>query len=580
VKKPASSSPARRMSFNRFGRSYHLRIDTAEDLRGAVELDEAHWVATGAPIETINCDRAFLELVDTDRNGRIMCFELAQAVRWLFKVLRETGGVTTGSDSLAIDAVDTDDEEGARICESARQMLALLGTPDARRITLRQVRRIEARTEAAPVSEAGVVLPAAAEQQEIRRFITEVISTVGGAPHPSGAAGLSREKLDEFLAEARAFLDRQGAGPAPSDRADSGTAPSGPAAEAVGLLGVEKLHAYLDEKFAAAVRSLIAEGAKTALALDGMRRAEKLILYQAFLLGLANNFVGFPHLYDAARRAMFEMGSLIMDGRRFNLAVKAADLARHAELAKTSNMFVMYVELAPAGGGEPTQLAVPVTSGGKGNLCVGKRGLFEDIAGRQWDARVVQIIENPISITEALVSPFKRLGRLLTGKIEAVTTQAEKKLQTTVVRGQAPAAAPGRPGGGLLAGGLLMGGGIAVAALGTAAAFITKTLAGLQWYTIVIGLGCAILAVVLPTSIVAFLKLRRRDLSAILEGSGWAINARMRLTLRQGRLFTQRPQYPRGARGIRRKGCWGVLVLAVIIAAAIAAGYFLVYAAR
>ena len=42
----------------------------------------------------------------------------------------------------------------------------------------------------------------------------------------------------------------------------------------------------------------------------------------------------------------------------------------------------------------------------------------------------------------------------------------------------------------------------------------------------------------------------RRELSAILEGSGWAINARMRLTRKQGKAFTQRPRSPKGAKEV------------------------------
>jgi len=82
---------------------------------------------------------------------------------------------------------------------------------------------------------------------------------------------------------------------------------------------------------------------------------------------------------------------------------------------------------------------------------------------------------------------------------------------------------------------------VAVAALTSAAAYITKTLAGVAAYKILIGIAAAVVAVMLPTSVVAILKLRRRDLSALLEGSGWAINARMRLTFKQGRFFTSRP---------------------------------------
>ena len=114
---------------------------------------------------------------------------------------------------------------------------------------------------------------------------------------------------------------------------------------------------------------------------------------------------------------------------------------------------------------------------------------------------------------------------------------------------------------------MLAGGGIAVAALGSSFAFITKTLAGLSVFTILVGLGGALLAVIVPMLIIAFGKLRRRDLSAILEGSGWAINARMRLTRVQGKYFSERPPFPAGARGIRR-----TRAVAWVIGAVLAAG--------
>ena len=96
----------------------------------------------------------------------------------------------------------------------------------------------------------------------------------------------------------------------------------------------------------------------------------------------------------------------------------------------------------------------------------------------------------------------------------------------------------------LLAGGLLVGGGVALAALSSALAYIAKSLTGVPLWKILIGIGGSILAVMLPITIVAFLKLRKRDLSAILEGSGWGINARMRLTHKQGWFFTEKPKHP------------------------------------
>ena len=695
------------MTFRRFGRSLHLRIEKAEDLSHLTGLNEAHWVATGAPIETINCDRTFLGLADVDDNGRIQCFEIKLAITWLCKVLRDVSGANQGSVSLGLDAINTDDAEGHRIHDSATKMLARLGLPsDTRELTLEQVRRIKAHVESMPVSEAGVVLPEASDDPEVRQFVTDILATVGGAPHPKGQPGVGKDQLDGFLGQAQAWLDWQAGGEIPKDQQKTdimplgeatprafallaglkdkidqyfaqceavafdpraaqhvlqsdaemqaldlddpqaiqdffrnsplatpredrtlsfdaqinpwyaanlqrlrseaitpalGQSPSKMSAEqwgrvkqffaahdawsrakagpAVEPLGKDKLTAYLDPKYRDAVEAMIVGSAKTAFDLDNIRLTEKLILYQANLLRLANNFVSFPHLYDPGSRAMFEMGTLVMDGRRFNFGVRVSNRAQHSAVAKTGNMYVLYVEVAPPGGATKYEVAVPVTSGGMGNLCVGKRGIFQDIHGAEHDARVAQIIENPISVTEAILSPFKRLGRMLSGKIEAITSAAEKDFdkKTSVAVDQAtkapPAAqsAPAAPQNrGLMAGGLLMGGGVAVAALGSAVAYITKTLEDVDGWKIALTIALAVLAVLLPVAIIGLVKLRKRDLSAILEGSGWAINARMRLTLRQGRFFTQRPKYPKGARGTPLWWLWVLVGVGVLLMAAVA----------
>ncbi len=689
------------MKLKRFGRSRHLVIETAEDLARVLDLDEARWVATGTPTDTINCDATFLSVVDTDKNGRIMCFEIKEVIRWLLANLSDTSGVAQGSTSLRLDSINTDEPDGRRLRTSASKMRVRAGRADSSEITLEQVREIKAELSAAPVSEAGVVLAAAADDDRTAKFISDIIATVGGADHPGGAKGVDQGRLEEFLAQAKGYLDWLSKGDIPGGKAktdimplgaetpkafatyaglvakidqyfaqcravafdarvveragadeeklkaldfadpgaidrficeaplarpradmvldfDGGLNPhyaanlkrlraeiikpalgtavgiisqeqwaevkrffaaheawaAGKAGAAVEPVGAETLREYLDEKYRRGVESVIARSTAAALELDDIRLTEKLILYQACLLALANNFVSFPHLYDPGRRAMFEMGTLVMDGRRFNFSVKVADRAKHSSIAKTGSMYVLYVEVMDSEGRVRYQLAVPVTSGGKANLCVGKRGVFQDIFGGESDARIVEMIENPISLGEALISPFQRLGRALGGKIEALTTTAEKKLDAAVsgpvdqARAPAPAEKAGPPGRGLMAGGLLLGGSVAIAALGSAFAYVSKTLAGVACYKIIIGIAAAILAVMLPAGIIGIMKLRRRDLSAILEGSGWAINARTRLTMKQGRFFTQRPALPVGRWAVRRSVLC-LLVVGVVAAAAI-----------
>jgi len=689
------------MTFQRFGRSHHLRIETAGDLERALALDEAHWVATGAPIRSFNCDLTFLTLLDTDHNGRIMCAEVEEGIRWLLDTLRRREGIDRRSRTLALEAIDTGDGQGQRIHLSASRILERLELPDSDRITLEQVRQVKAKVEGTPVSEAGVVLPEAAGDGEIRQFLADIVAAVGGVPHPGGAQGVDADQLGKFLAAAAAAVawHEKGQIPPGADRTD--VMPLGDATEAayavvrdlrakldqylaqcealalderfaqrmgwtdeelkdldfddptviekvleaaplapgradrqlrydeavnpcyaellarfrrevaepvlgapgealtaaqwqeikaffaahqgwlaarpdpaVEALGIDKLRRYLEERFAEGVGELIAESRRTAFDLDNLRLAEKLILYQAYMIDFANNFVSFPHLYDPDSHAMFEMGTLVMDGRRFNMAVVVEDRKRHANIARTSNMCLLYVEVTPRDGGKTCEVAVPVTSGGIGNLCVQKRGIFEDKDGKECDAVVVDIIENPISLREALVSPFKRLGKLLTGKIESLTARAEKKLdqQAAATMDQATTAPPGKGAAAPAAsGGMLMGVGVAGAALGSALAYVSKTLSE-KPLAIGIGVLAAVVLVILPTSIVAWLKLRRRDLSAILEGSGWGINARMRLTRRQSRYFTQRPLYPKGSRGVSRVPWRGLLAVAVVLGLLAGAG--------
>jgi hypothetical protein len=237
---------------------------------------------------------------------------------------------------------------------------------------------------------------------------------------------------------------------------------------------------------------------------------------------------------------------------------------------------VLYVEITGPEV-EPYEVAVAVTSGGQGNLCVGKRGVLHDVNGLELDARIVHVIENPISLSEAIVAPIRRLSAAAAGRIESIATAAEKKLDQagsdTVVRipgvGDRPPSSPAAQQSKAGMGTMLAGGGIAIAALGSSFAFVTKTLAGISPFKILAGLGVALLAVIVPMLIIAFGKLRRRDLSAILEGSGWAINARMRLTRAQARYFTRRPPFPAGAGGVRRTRAvaW---VIGVALAAAVA----------
>ena len=696
---PTSSTSAR---FTRTGRAYHLDIATAVDLRHALDLSETHWVATSAPIDTLHLDALFLKLVDSDHDGRIKPRELKDSIRWCLEVFSDFRSLDAGDESLALATINTRVEDGKRAHEAATKLLLQQTDGAAAHVSLDQVRHVRRQTECMAVSEAGIVLPRATDDHTIRQFVEDLIATVGGVEHPSGAKGLDEAHLSQFLVTAEAYLAWDAQGRPSNEHSVTEILPLGPATsaafaalagvrdkidqyfaqcEAVRLdnrlvdritgtvdnnqtdfanvadlhallqraplsrptaertlrfdepinpcyadsiarlreqvvrpmlgnrdrlthqqwqhtkqtfaayerwlsnprgaelrpLGPEKVRHYLDARTTDAVRDLIAQSKQTACVLDNLRALEKLILFQANILQLANNFISFPDLYDPERRAVFEMGTAIIDGRRFTFAVKVRDRAEHAKIAATSSIYVMYLELVRQDSEARPCVAVPVTAGGQGNLCVGKRGIFEDIEGQQWDARIVQIIENPIGLGGAIAAPYHRIAKIFVGKLDALTSSAEEQFDESAERAVSAVSTAGKPPAtpaeaapsGMAAGSMLLGGGVAVAALLSAVAYVSKVVVE-NPLAILLGVAGAILVLMLPTTIRAFLKLRERDLSAILEGTGWAINARMRLTQRQALTFTARPPYPKGVRGRRVSGWWIALLFFVAVAAGVA----------
>ncbi|AKF10136.1 Hypothetical protein DB32_007285 [Sandaracinus amylolyticus] len=306
--------------------------------------------------------------------------------------------------------------------------------------------------------------------------------------------------------------------------------------------------------------------------LDAIASLEKLILHQRWLLRFANNFIAMPELFDHKRSALFQRGTLTLGGRHFALAVEVPDRAAHAALAESSNTFVAYVKIEPAGK-PPFEVAVPVTAGTSAGITVGKRGVFRDPSDVELDASVVQIVPQPVSLWEAAIAPFARVGRFVSSKLEELGKTGDAAMESTITSTEArvreerarhdaaaaaptPAAAPaaaapasaapGASAGAL--GGVIASGGLALAAVGSSAAFMMNQLQGMSLIDVVRAAVAIAAIVMVPSAFLGWLKLRKRNLAILLEGAGWALNDRLMLTRRLGLFFTRRPPRPEGSR--------------------------------
>lgn len=336
--------------------------------------------------------------------------------------------------------------------------------------------------------------------------------------------------------------------------------------DGVSELSETTLKEYLDGPAQKRLLELLVEDLAVKDEVKQVTELEKLILYQRWLLELANNFVNFSALYDPSRRALFELGDLVIDGRELAFTMKVRNRAEHKKIAQTSKMFLVYAEITMSQDqGQSFEIAAALTSGSQVAIEVGKRGIFYDLGGKEWDARVVDLIENPISIGEAIKSPFVKAKKLISDKVEAFASaqvgsleKATTEVTTKMEKGeslQQPAEAPSTgapPSSGLGMRDLLLGGGIAFAAISTSLAFLISALSEISLLRAGITVMSLVLVVALFSALSGWNKLRKRDMSALLEACGWAVNFRMYMTRRLGYLFSHTPHLPEGAHKKRR----------------------------
>ena len=231
-------------------------------------------------------------------------------------------------------------------------------------------------------------------------------------------------------------------------------------------LGQDQLRSYLEGSYQEQASELIKKDLAVANDLNQIKNLEKVILYQRWLIVLANNFVSFADLYNPNTRALFEMGTLIIDERQIGFTMGVRDRQAHKKVSQRSSMHLLYVEVT---GRQDTdakfEIVAPVTSGSAEGLHVGKRGIFFTVDGREWDAEVVDIVVNPISVSESVKVPFQKFAAFIRKQIEKMTKSSEEKLVSTSSSSSSGAARD-----------LMLGGGLAIAALGSSFAYITKAL--------------------------------------------------------------------------------------------------------
>jgi len=322
------------------------------------------------------------------------------------------------------------------------------------------------------------------------------------------------------------------------------------AGAALEALGVTAVRALLAGPSRAGLTALVAQDAAKAPEMEAIAAVERLARYHRDLYQLLNNFVAFRDFYSRERPAVFQVGRLFLDGRSCDLCVRVDDAGKHAALAGLAKSFLAYCECTR--NGETMTIAAAFTDGDSDNLMVGRNGVFYDRQGRDWDATITKLVENPISIRQAFWAPYKKFVRLIEEQVAkraaAGEAAADEKLGTAAtstahVEKKAPEAKK-------IDVGTVAALGVAFGAIGTLLTAMVGYLVGiltLPFWQVVLALAGILVLISTPSMVIAWLKLRQRNLGPILDANGWAVNGQVKMNVPFGAALTKVAEIPSGS---------------------------------
>jgi hypothetical protein len=361
-------------------------------------------------------------------------------------------------------------------------------------------------------------------------------------------------------------------------------------------LGLKTVREILLKNYEGKLLSLVEQDMALKSEADNIILVDKLTRYYCDLHTLLKNYVNFNDFYSPDANAMFQAGKLYIDQRCCDLCIKVNDMPKHNSMAGSSGICLVYCNCISRHTNESMTIVAALTDGDIDNITVGRNAIFYDRLGRDWDATIIKIIDNPISIRQAFWSPYKKMSRFLSSQVEKVASSKEKEVHASATSGaekvtskvetgitesvqSKPASQPAQPPQPFDIGkfvGIFAALSLALGAIGSVIMSILTGFFKLHWWQMPLAILGIILAISLPSMVLAWLKLRKRNLAPVLDANGWAINARLTINIIFGRTLTHLASLPENSKvdlfdpfKKKKSPVPAIIITIIIIAAAV-----------